>query len=468
MLTEQIVGVLELASKYRYGLTSRGAPLYLFKPYDAKYPDYVVGSAERDTTRNQIAVVEVSPIADPPPHGQKPRGNLMRLLGPVGDHDAEVAGLLQHYCPYKHGPASPSPSDPTDDENREPIDAANGWVTFHIDPAGCRDIDDAIAYHRESRTWAITIADAAAAVPVDSVIDATAENIGATFYDVAGRVVKPMLPPAISEEQASLLPGQLRRGVTLFCGPDGSQRFGLTWITVAHSFTYESFVRSALAFDLEISRDPHDWIEELMIRYNAAAAARLKAAGCGLLRTQSGADASAVANWDAIDPALRFLAAEAARYENACEDVDQSHASLGLAAYCHASSPLRRYADLVNQRTLKALIRHDPAPLLDDLAGHLNRRTKANRQWTRDLTFLTHVTPGRVHVIDVVWISPTQVWVPAWKRLLRIRHDPVDVPAPGPRAQIEIFCDPTKRNWKQRVLTAPINDHSNPPIPSLH
>lgn len=465
MLTEQIVGVLELASKYRYGLTSRGAPLYLFKPYDETRPDYIVGSTERDTTRNQIAVVDVPAIDDPTP-GQKTRGSLIQLLGPVGSIDAERAGLLRHYCPYKHSrdPLTIPDPDPTDDENREPIDAANGWITFHIDPAGCRDIDDAIAYHRESRTWAITIADAAAAVPVDSEIDAVAENIGATFYDDAGRVVKPMLPPVISEEQASLLPGQCRRGVTLFCGPDGSQRFGLTWITVDHSFTYESFVGSALAFDLEVSRDPHTWIEELMIRYNAAAAAQLKSAGCGLLRTQSAADVSAVANWDAIDPNLRFLAAEAARYENVSQGSEtQGHATLGLSAYCHASSPLRRYADLVNQRTLKALLCHDPTPILDDLAQHLNRRMRVNRQWSRDMTFLTHVTPGRVHTIDVIWVGPDRVWVPAWKRLLRIRHDPVDVPALGTRTQIEIFCDPTKRNWRQRILTAPIAA-SNPPV----
>lgn len=471
MLTEQIVGVLELSSKYRYGLTSRGAPLYLFKPYDETRPDYIVGSTERDTTRNQIAVVDVPAIEDPTP-GQKTRGSLIQLLGPVGNIDAERAGLLRHYCNYKHPMTVSAPEpDPTDDENREPIDAANGWITFHIDPAGCRDIDDAIAYHRESRTWAITIADAAAAVPADSPIDVIAENIGATFYDDAGRVVKPMLPSVISEEQASLLPGQRRRGVTLFCGPDGSQRFGLTWITVEHSFTYESFPKSVVAFDLDISRDPHVWIETLMIRYNAAVATRLKAAGCGLLRTQSAADSAAVANWDAIDPSLRFLAAEAARYENVGIG-HQGHATLSLSAYCHASSPLRRYADLTNQRILKALLRPAstiiPAPAYSDLADHLNQRMKANRQWTRDLTFLTHVTPGRVHVIDVVWVSLTQVWVPAWKRILRIRHDPVDVPAPGTRAQIEIFCDPTKRNWKQRILTAPISDNSNPPTLAHH
>ena len=85
MTTRNIVGTLEFASKYRYGITSRGAPMYLFCPYDEAEPEYIVGSAERDTSRNRIAIVEVGPAA---PAGQKPRGNLVRFLGPVGEYAA--------------------------------------------------------------------------------------------------------------------------------------------------------------------------------------------------------------------------------------------------------------------------------------------------------------------------------------------------------------------------------------------
>ena len=443
----KLVGVLEFTSKYRYGLTSRGAPLYLFRPYDEAQPDYIVGSSERDTSRNQIAVVEV-PVSLQEPIGiQKPRGSLVRLLGPVGDFVTERDALLQHYCPHKSA-VSEEVADTSDDENRRPIDAEHGWLTFHIDPPGCRDIDDAIAYHHESRTWAITIADAAAAVPIGSVTDCAAKQVGATFYDIEGRVVRSMLPSSVSENTASLLPGERRRGLTLFLGPDGKEHFALTWITVQHSFTYESFVTSAVAFDLHISRDPHIWIEELMIRYNRAAATLLKATGVGLLRVQ----AEATTEPTISDPELQFLLNEAARYEAATKDTEQLHATLGL--YCHASSPLRRYADLLNQRALKAILTHkmQPLPLTNDaIATHLNERATANRRWSRDLTFLTHVTPGRIHTIDVVRISATHVWVPLWRRIIRIRHEDTETNRKG---SIRIFCDPTKRNWKQRVMTA--------------
>jgi hypothetical protein len=357
---------------------------------------------------------------------------------------------LEYYCPTKAKYTAEEPKEPGE-PSREILDAAHGWITFHIDPAGCRDIDDAIAYHPNTKTWAITIADAADAVPPNSETDKAAQAIGSTFYDLDGRAVRPMLPPEISENAASLLPGEPRKGVTLFCPPNGLNRFALTWITVEHSFSYESFVGSAVAFDLDISRDPHSWIEELMIRYNSAAATRLKEAGRGLLRTQKPSDDAV--GWAAIDPALAPLAAEAAVYEHADPTKDQSHASLNLIAYCHASSPLRRYADLVNQRVLKALISGEETAE-ETMADHLNQRTKANRQWSRDLTFLSMVTPGRVHTVEVIFLGDNgQVWIPTWKRIIRLRHE--ESHPPGHRGLIQIFCDPTRRNWKRRILTAP-------------
>jgi exoribonuclease R len=455
----RLVGVLDFASKYRYGLTSRGAPLYLFRPYDEDRPEYVVGSSERNTTRNQIAIVEVPAAAvPPPPPPAKPRANLVRIIGPVGDRAAEEAGLLAHYTDSSKAAtdnASLSPPDTTQDADRQELSAATGWRVFHVDPPSCRDVDDAIAWHPATDRWAVTIADAAAAVSPDSPADRAARALGTSFYNLAGRAVRPMLPPAISEDAASLLPSQRRRGVSLIfpaAPTTAAPMWTLSWITVAESFTYDNFAASDVAAATGASAaDPHDWIANWMIRYNTAAAALLRAHGVGLLRTQSPADAAAVASWP---PALCHLAAEAAVYAPATTDAPE-HAGLGLPAYTHASSPLRRYADLVNQRALKAIITGTPVAPLSDIADHLNTRTRAARRWTRDLTFLEHIVPGRVQELGVVWLDATRVWVPDWQRVIRLRHDPADVPAPGTAGRIEVFCDPTRRNWRQRVLTGP-------------
>lgn len=466
-----LVGVLELASKYRYGLTRHGTPLYLFRPYAEDAPDFIVGSNCRDLSVNQIAVVEATVPYECPISPAKPRADLVRLVGPVGDIDAEKKGLLYHYCPTRSAAlslaaATPVEPDTSRDAERIEIDAEHGWCTFHVDPAGCRDIDDAIAIHPATGRWAITIADVAALVPVGSPLDARARAVGATFYDAAGRVVLPMLPAAISEDAASLTPGSRRRGVSLVWSPSCEEAeeaeepvFVSSWITVTHSFTYETFATSDVAALVGVTpeTDTHAWIADLMIRYNAAAARVLKKTGCrsAVLRVQPPALAERVAAWP---PVLRHLAAEAAVYVSAgsSTEIHTEHASLGLDAYTHASSPIRRYADLINQRALVQQGHGTSYCVLDPSdIDHLNARAKANKRWGRDITFLTHVTPGRVHEVDVIWIDARRVWVPAWGRVVRLRHEPVSPSASGTAGRIAVYCDPTRRNWKRRILTAP-------------
>jgi exoribonuclease R len=466
-MTQRTVGVLELASKYRYGLTAHGVPLYLFRPYDEALPEFIVGSKSRDTSHNQIALVDIPAIAEPPPPPAKPRASLVRMVGPVGDPAAEREALLLHYCAARHKATTPAIEVTADTDRILELSAATGWITFHVDPVGCRDIDDAIAYHPVTDTMAITIADAATAVPVGSPIDETARAIGSTFYDLEGRAVIPMLPPSISEDSASLLPGQRRRGLSLIIEPGKPDRFAPTWITVDHSFHYDNFIGSAVAAQLRITDDAHICVEKWMIHYNRAAAEFLQKHAAGVLRIQSAATAEKVYSWPS---SLAHLAKEAALYAPATDTT--GHASLGLASYTHATSPLRRYADLINQRTIKAILAAAQSPSIDSAAIEtLNARAKANKRWTRDLTFLTHVTPGRVHEVEIVWADPAsrRAWVPAWGRLIRVRHDPPADAESGSTDRIEIFCDPAKRNWKRRILTAPCRPAAAPsdhPVPT--
>ena len=458
-----IIGVLELASKYKYGLTSRGAPLYLFKPYDPAIPDHVVGCSHRDTTANQIAIIETSHQET----GQKIRGLLHRLIGPVGDLTAEKEALLLFYNPAvisKRRIDLIPEAETRYDAERQELSAATGWLTFHVDPPGCRDVDDALAYHPTTGKWAITIADVAAAVPESCEVDASAAIKGTSFYDLEGRVLTPMLPAAISEGSASLLPGSRKRGLTLFLDDEkGSGSILLpTWITVDTTYTYGSVLLSPIAAEMQLafgsgsgSSDPHKWIESAMILYNAFVAAALAKAGSGLLRVQPPSPELTAA---ASHPSLAHLLQEAATYETA--DVEfKAHTSLGLPVYCHATSPLRRYADLVNQRVLHSIRTGAAAHLSNQktVAAHLNERTKAARRFGRDLTFLTHVTPGRVHEVAVIIMLDDKAYVPLWNRVIRIRHfmSPADN-VPGKEIRIHVYCDPTQRNWKQRVLTAPV------------
>ncbi|HVU93513.1 MAG TPA: RNB domain-containing ribonuclease, partial [Jatrophihabitans sp.] len=94
---------------------------------------------------------------------------------------------------------------PDDDESSIP------FVT--IDPAGSRDLDQAvhIAGEGDGHLVSYAIADVAAFVRPGGAIDVEAHRRGETLYFPDARV--PLHPPALSEGAASLLPGELRPAV---------------------------------------------------------------------------------------------------------------------------------------------------------------------------------------------------------------------------------------------------------------
>ncbi len=69
------------------------------------------------------------------------------------------------------------------------------------------------------------------------------------------------------------------------------------------------------------------------------------------------------------------------------EDDQPGHFGLAALDYTHSTAPNRRYADLVTQRVLKAMLAGAPAPYSDDelgaIAQHLNDRDQAARKVER-------------------------------------------------------------------------------------
>jgi ribonuclease R len=111
---------------------------------------------------------------------------------------------------------------------RESVGAAEGrrdlreLATFTIDPTGARDYDDAISAERlaDGRTRIhVHIADVAAFVTAGSLVDREAQRRGTSVYVPGG--VEPMLPPALSNEKCSLVPGEDRFSVTVELEFDG-------------------------------------------------------------------------------------------------------------------------------------------------------------------------------------------------------------------------------------------------------
>jgi hypothetical protein len=111
-----------------------------------------------------------------------------------------------------------------------------------------------------------------------------------------------------------------------------------------------------------------------------------------------------------------------------------------LEAYCHVSSPLRRYADLVNQRKLLASlgflggdvgVERDVFGEERALAMALNARAKEIKRFERELWYSQHLclegptVPERACVVS--WKltgdkeAKLKVYVPAWRRMVSLR-----------------------------------------------
>jgi exoribonuclease R len=478
-----LAGLIELSSKVKYGFTSHKAPIYLFTPFNEAYPPFVVGCSERDTSKNRLALVEFASWTE-----TFPRGHLVRLLAPDADEEALSWTYTPAACVAYKGPMPEAVAAET--VVRKPTPPK----TFHIDPAGCRDVDDVISIYEVDGMvrMVITIADVAAAVPEGSPLDLRAAAIAQTFYQ-DGNKPRHMFPPELSEGQLSLLPSaEAKLGVSLDLdvnNPDDNKWY-LSEVKTAETFTYESVYADPyickhlgwLSFRLgettedRTTEDSHKWIELAMKFYNMEAAKLLKKHGQGLLRAHTEPDYNKLSAYTSICPDLKFLAYSSAYYLPATDDAT-FHWGVGMQLYTHITSPIRRYADLVNQRALKKIILSSTASSQETvaaLANHLNVVAKRAKQHDRDLTLLRALkanTSGTT-AATVMEIRPLPtgevklvLYNHEWQMLVRLRYTLAEDGslvskdektayrvAVGNKVQLKYYADTRARSWKKRMV----------------
>lgn len=416
-------------------MTSRNVPLYLFRPFDTKQPVYIVGCSQTNTSSNVLALIEPLDTTQ-----RIPRGNLLRILGKCGDWKAEREAVHWTYQPHKQPKVS----------RLEQPDFAGrldlrGYRTLHVDPPGCRDVDDCVTFWEGK--CVITIADVGAWVAKNPVLLEFAKN-GQTLYD-NGRAVRPMFPYEWSEDAFSLLPGQDRLGVSLILEHGKPPVFQQSIVRVTESYTYDDAVGlselqqwASFAAGRRLDDDPHTWIEALMISYNLAAASRLIARGKGLLRCHNPPNFEMLQRYQTICPEATRLAESSATYQDVQHRAP--HWGLGMMSYTHMTSPIRRWADVYNQLILFGSD-------VDVDMNMLNECNKRAKKHARDLFFLDqlqHPKPVQGVVLDVR-NEKCKVWVDAWKRILTVHTTEYE---PGTRVLVEYHLDMNQPTWKKRMV----------------
>jgi exoribonuclease R len=477
-----IVGTLELTNKSKYGLTSRGVPIYLFTPYNKSYPHFIVGCSEKDVSKNKIGLIKFDDWAS---SSTFPRGQLQQVLGTSGDFEAEKQALIWQSCPWKYPKGEYKP------ECKERIVRTGiSGFTFNIDPEGCRDIDDVLSFEQvENNKWlvTITISDVATYVEDGGAVDIFASLIGQTLYDNEGKVLRPMLPKEYSEETCSLLPNKESFGISLQFEWDGKKIYNKRWFESAFtnekSYTYEEFQTSDSPFREPLAAissylakeevtDSHKWIEMMMVFYNTEAGEMLKESGMGILRRHSAPNLEKLNYYKTHLPELEKLVYSAAEYCLA-EEPETKHFGLESDNYAHASSPIRRYADLINQRVLKLLIRNSSERFIVPQAMYdMNYKVKLNRNFGRDMDFLKAISSGQTTFTGIIIDKHTvednmkiKIYIPLWKRTISTRYKKVDDNMVLSRdemrevdvtefREVEVKCafNVNSRNWKERII----------------
>lgn len=430
-----IPGVLELSSKTIYGLTAKNVPIYRFRPLNKNLPESLVGCSFKDRSKNMLALVEKS---------NTQRTNLIRLLGPCGDLKSEKDALFFQYSLNSWKRFDKKTVRVPNIDVRTTI---SGY-TFNIDPPGCKDIDDTITIGDDGYMY-ITIADVASWMITNKEIFEKASSIGQTLYE-DGQVVSPLLP---IEEYCSLIPNELKLGISLKFKWTGNEIIDISFEKVKvvnnQSFTYEeaqTFVHSNLLKQIasflgkkEIT-DSHEWIEQFMIFYNCEAAKILVSKGKGILRSQDSADIEKLEEYRKIGIDEIFLANKSAKYIPASNP--ENHWGLQKDIYCHATSPIRRFADIINQMVL---CDYDISFINYDQLNELQQQAK---KYERDMFFLKKILETEDRSIEGVALNDHRVWVPEWKRIITCKNTAIS----GKRGILKYSLDMNQLNWKRRMV----------------
>jgi hypothetical protein len=386
------------------------------------------------------------------------------------------AGLADGYRPRATSEAARIAATPVDTSGREDL---TGLVAVAIDDSHTTEVDDAVSLREtpEGLEVLVHICDVAAAVPVGSALDKDAARRASSLYLPESSV--PMLPPDLVA-RLSLEAGAVREAVTGTFRVDGegrvvSARFARSLVRVARRLTYEATEdTAALAGGADAGRrlvevadrlraarraagailvaldsldvdvvdgrprlharhraTPGDIVVgELMVLFNREAAGVLaKASAAAFFRTQ---DAPRDPEPRADDPLLQLRARR--RFAPAAVSIEPArHHGVGADQYAQATSPLRRFADLVNQRQLAAVALAAAAPYrhadLERMVPLLLARERAVRTAADDRVdhWVARSFEGRVGATVDGTLSRVPrrglgaVWVPSLCRELPLR-----------------------------------------------
>ena len=421
-----IAGILHLENNKKYGFTKKNIPYYKFTPLSGKYPSFIVPTKRRDKCALYCAITFNSWTEK----NKHPVGQVEQYIGEVGNIENETTALL-----YKNN-VFPKKNKTKFREIATPREEDVKYNSFSIDPKGCRDIDDAFSYNE-----------------VDGFIE-----IGIHIAHVGQHIenFNSMLFSSIylNDKQINMLDDKLTYD-TLSLG-NGIPKYAMSII-----FTYNSegklinkniketvVCNNALSYHAAeeiIKRDQshpvsklHDLtkkilkvdeisatklVEHFMILYNSTVAEILYNYNTKTI-TRNHKKVEFIGNHSLLDTDLSNylsrLNQNAALYSISGDQI--GHDDLGLRFYTHATSPIRRFVDVINQINLVKYLRGEELKIVNnlDIVNLFNKNLRKFYNNYKKLNVIFSETTKGVHECYITEIKnkKLKVYIPS----LEIEH----------------------------------------------
>jgi len=356
-----ISGIIHLNSNQKYGFTNRNIPYYKFTSLSGKFPSFIVPSKSK-IKKALYCVIKINKWNT---SHKNPIGKVDFLLGPVGNKVAETEILLYKNNIYPK--KTKLKYNEILDLNQRIID----YKTFSIDPLGCKDIDDALHY-KELDNGRIEIGIHIA--NVSRYLNHFSTELFSSIY-LDNKIIN-MLEDSHSFNKCSLISGVNRMVLSLIVVFNG--------IEIENYYFRESIVRNTNLCYQDAERMIHEshgsnlfklWelttkilsnnelsatrmVEYYMILYNKLVAETLYKYDKKntILRTHQG-NTILYNGEDILKQFLEKKKRNAALYEK--EPINTYHKGLNLEFYTHATSPIRRFVDIINQKNIINILENE-------------------------------------------------------------------------------------------------------------
>ena len=382
----EIYGILKLTSRVKQGSNKRGVPIYLFRPYHHKYPNFLVCS-NRKPRKNIFCSISFN-------KWDKIRkvyfGKMERIIGETGNYDNEIQYIiacnnLNHFGNNKMiKKFELNEKIKSDKEMIKQIqDKTPDLEVVSIDPNGCTDIDDAFSFieDEESGEYIINIAIADLMKFLDEKMYNLIKSRFFTIYYDGGK--NNMIPNVYAEDLISLREGFNRYSiVTKFVYNTSGECINFSFnrfiIKNVKAYSYEevdklfskgrykssmdkmllrlkSFMNEKLGIE---NINSHNLIEYFMIKANNSVGKYLVDFGMKTVLRSHMKVENIEKCVDGIEDEklrdfLRIRNMKKAVYNfSSNNESDNYHFGLNLNYYTHFTSPIRRFPDILVHEAL--------------------------------------------------------------------------------------------------------------------